>query len=340
MSFEGWRATVMAGLVASVLTGCGGGNYQGLAAPFVAPTTTPGTLATAPGTAVLSGTLTEFTSGSPLSGFVVTVGTLPNAANCLLSQSASANPCAVVASTIEIATTGATGTFNVPNLPVGTYMVTISNGTNAYATLHRTFAVAAGSNTLGTVKVALLSADEQALVADVNRQRASVSFPLSFANLTVDEYAEEQARAEVASIVAGTSVFGDATESAFGNNISAQPGDMYGWSSVSALSPLAGDYIGADNSWFGEKPLCTNGNWQTCAFSDATGHYVNLSNTDDVWIGFAESSTSFDYQSRGTNFGQEYAYAAFTPANQSGAEPASIRRTAAAVINPGTTPLK
>jgi hypothetical protein len=333
MGFEGWRAAVTAGLVASVVTGCGGGNYQGLAAPFVAPTTAPGALGIAPGTAVLSGTLAEFASGTPLSGFVVTVGTLPNAAGCLLSQSASANPCAVVASTIEIATTSATGTFSVPNLPVGTYMVTISNGTNAYATLHRTFAVAAGSNTLGTVKVAALSADEQALVADVNRQRAAVSVPLSFANLTVDEYAEEQARAEVASIVAGTSAFGDATESAFGNLISASPGDMYGWASVSALSPVAGDYVGADNSWFGEKPLCgAGGNWQTCAFSDATGHYINLSNTDDVWIGFAESSTSFNYQNAGT---QEYAYAAFTPADQSGAAPASIHRTAAGVLHAG-----
>jgi len=324
MGFEGWRAAIAAGLVGAVVTGCGGGNYQGLATPVMAPTTAPGT---APGSAVVSGTLEEFTSGNPLSGFLVTVGTLPNAANCLLSQTASANPCGVVASTIETATTGATGTFSVPNLPLGTYMITISNGTNAYATLHRTFAVTAGSNALGIVKIAQLSADEQALFADVNRQRATVSFPVSFANLTVDEYAEEQARAEVAAIVAGTSTFGDATETAFGNNISGEPGDMYGWSSVSALSPLPGDYLSADNSWFTEKSLCPNGgNWQTCPFSDSTGHYINLSNTDDVWIGFAESSTSFDYRSGGTDNGQEYAYAAFTPANQSGAEPAAIRR--------------
>jgi hypothetical protein len=325
MKFEGLQAALPAALLAAVLVGCNGG-YQGLAAPNASATTQ----ATLPGTAALTGIVDEFASGTPLAGFTVTVGTLPNAATCLLAQTATANPCGVVASTVATATTNATGAFTVSNLPYGTYMVTIGNGTSGYATLHRSVIIVAGTDSLGTVNVAQLSADEQALFVDVNHQRATVSVPGSFGNLTVDEYAEEQARAEVASIVAGTSTFGDATETAFGDNISAEPGDIYGWSSVSALSTARSDYLNVDQSaWFGEKTLCPGGNWQTCPFSDSTGHYINLSNTDDVWVGFAESSTSFNYQNAGTNY---YAYAAFTPANQTGSAPNSVYRAAATVL--------
>ena len=90
-------------------------------------------------------------------------------------------------------------------------MFTIGNGAT-YATLHRFLIVTAGPNDAGTLKVAALSADERAWLADLNMQRATVSAPLSFANLSIDEYAEEQARAEVASIIAGTNLYSDATE--------------------------------------------------------------------------------------------------------------------------------
>jgi hypothetical protein len=38
-----------------------------------------------------------------------------------------------------------------------------------------------------------------------------------------------------------------------------------------------------------EKANCPSGNWQTCTFASNTGHYINISNTDTVWVGVGES---------------------------------------------------
>jgi hypothetical protein len=184
-------------------------------------------------------------------------------------------------------------------------MLTIVKDTT-YATLHRTITATSSGLALGTVKIAALTTDEQAWLVDVNHQRATVSFPTSFANLSIDEYAEEQARAEVAAIVSGAQPYGDATEALFANNYAAEPGAMYGATGVAALITLPNLYIDADNGWMGEKANCTGGNWQTCPFAENTGHYINLSNTANVWIGVGESNESFNYAS----LGQAWAYAA------------------------------
>ncbi len=185
----------------------------------------------------------------------------------------------------------------------------IGNG-STYATLHRTITVAAGGLALGTVKIAALSADEQAWLADVNNQRATVSVPVSFSNLVVDEYAEEQARAEVAAIVSGTQPFGDPTENLYIGYYGASPGVV--WSDAggaAALVAAASSYLTADSAWMGEKSNCPNGNWQTCAYLENTGHYMNISSTGDVWVGLGESATSFNYLS----YGNEWAYVLILP---------------------------
>jgi hypothetical protein len=178
-----------------------------------------------------------------------------------------------------------------------------------YATLHRTFL--ANNTSLGVLKVAALSADEQAWVTDVNNQRATVSDPASYPNLVVDEYAEEQARAEVAGIVSGAEPYGDPTELYYGNIMLSEPGDMYGFRSVADLVGSEGAYLQADANWMSEKANCPNGVWQTCTFAEDTGHYINISATDDVWIGMAESSASYVNQT----YGNQWAYAMFMPAD-------------------------
>jgi hypothetical protein len=256
---------------------------------------------------VISGTVTDFAAATPLSGFTVTVGVAPSAGSCNAAQTNALNVCGTVASTVATATTAADGTFSA-TVPAGTYMLTIGKD-GTYATLHRTYTAAAGANALGSVKLTALSATLQAWLADVNSQRATVATPASFANLQVDEYAQEQAQKWSNDVAAGTTVYGDAAYGPYQSGYGASPGTMYGVAGVLAiLFPGAPPAFSAetlavaDTSWMSEKASSAgpggttvgcgaySGNWQTCPFSAYTGHYINISNTQDVWVGLGTSA--------------------------------------------------
>jgi hypothetical protein len=166
--------------LAALLAACGGGG--GGSNPGIVPTSQ--TASPTPTPQTVSGTLVDYSSSAPLAGFIVTVGTAPSVSSCLAAQTASSQPCGVPASPLQTVTTAADGTFSVTVPSAGNYMLQIAKDT-AHATLHRIVGV---------------SSDEQAWLTDVNSQRATVSVPTSFANLVVDEYAEEQTRADVASL--------------------------------------------------------------------------------------------------------------------------------------------
>ncbi len=312
-----------------VFAACGGGGGGGSSpggGPTVVPTAGPTTGATATPTAAalsVSGTAQEYTSGAALGGFTVTVGQVPNAATCLNGEATNSMPCGIPASPLPTVTTSATGAFSIAVPTAGTYMLTIGKDAT-YATLHRTITVVAGTPlALGTVKIAALSADEQAWVADVNTQRATVSTPVSFANLAVDEYAEEQARAVASAIASGAQPYGDSTGDIYGGLIASSPGALYGsFNGALDLVPTASAYLQADGIWMAEKNNCVGGNWQTCTFASNTGHYINISNTNDVWVGVGESTMSFS----DPPYGYEWVYALFFPSNGAGASPAQAVR--------------
>ena len=258
------------------------------AQPTPTPTATP---ATAPASLTVSGNLEEFASGTALAGFTVTVGSVPNATTCLNAESATAMPCGVPASPLPTVATSATGTFSIAVPAAGTYMLTIGKDAT-YATLHRTITVITGSSlALGTLKVAALSSDEQAWLIDVNHQRATVSIPISFANLAVDEYAEEQARQWANDVLSGETIYGDSGYAPYQSAYGSSAGSLY--SVAGALnentSGQVSAYTASDNAWMSEKSNCPNGNWQTCTFAGNTGHYINISNTQTVWIGLGEA---------------------------------------------------
>ena len=288
---------------------CGGGgggstNSGGSSLPTTVSTVTPTpaptptsmpTATSTPPTAPLnvSGTATEYVSGAALSGFTVTIGGVPNGSTCSSLQTATANPCGVPVVPQPTVTTSASGAFSVAVPAPGTYMLTVGKD-STYATLHRTLTVANASLALGTVKVAALSADEQAWLVDVNNQRATVSVPTSYANLSVDEYAEEQARQWALDAASGKTPYGDGGYSLYQVGYGAFAGSMYGAAGVldevlsSALPPV---FVVADMAWMGEKANCPSGNWQLCIFANNTGHYINISNTNTVWIGLGEIPT-------------------------------------------------
>jgi hypothetical protein len=321
----------LAFVAAAALAACGGGGSGSSGGGSgVIPTSQPTVAATptpTPTPVTVAGTVVEYASSAALGGFTVTIGSIPNSSTCLLSESNTVNACGVPASPTYTAVTTATGAFSVTIPTAGTYMLTIGSGPT-YATLHRSISVTSSGLSLGTLKVAALSTDEQAWLADINTQRTTVSYPVSFSNLSVDEYAEEQARAEVAAIVSGAAVYGDATEGVYGANYVASPGALN--TSVLGAADLVGSasgYLTADAQWMAEKANCPNGNWQTCNYAENTGHYMNLSSTSDVWIGLGESSASFS----DPPYGNEWAYVVILPGNNAGNAPASKSRFAAAL---------
>jgi hypothetical protein len=233
-------------------------------------------------------------------------------------------PCGVPASPLPTVTTSSTGAFSVAVPTTGTYMLTIAKDAT-YATLHRTVAAAAGATSVGTVKITALSTDEQAWLTDVNNQRATVSVPVSFANLIIDEYAEEQARQWATDVAAGKTAYGDAGYAPYQAAYAASAGAIYGAAGDLAEQPTASAYLSPDAQWFGEKSNCPSGNWQTCTFAGNTGHYINASNTQNVWIGLGESASSFAV----TGFPNQWAYNLMIVQNVSAPGPASKVRAVA-----------
>jgi len=245
--------------------------------------------------------MTDFTSGAPLAGLTVTVGPTPNASTCNASQTQALNVCGTVASTTASTTTNASGAFSL-NVPAGTYMLVVGPTNDSYATLHRTVTVAVGTATaLGPIKLTALSSAVQAWLADVNNQRATVSTPTSFANLQVDEFAQEQANQWASDVANGVTTYGDAQYQPYQSAYADEPGAMYGATGVLAVgqysmteSTEASDLIADDTGWMSEKTngcASYSGNWQTCPFGGTTGHYINISNTQNVWVGLGTTST-------------------------------------------------
>ena len=121
--------------------------------------------------------------------------------------------------------------------------------------------------------------------------------------------------------MSGAQPYGDATEGVYSAAFAQEAGSLYAAAGVSALIGLGGAFLQADSIWMAEKSKCSGGNWETCTFAGDTGHYINISNTQNVWIGMAESSVSYI----NPTYGSEWAYAMLIPANYQPSYPASTR---------------
>jgi Carboxypeptidase regulatory-like domain len=251
--------------------------------PTPVPTATPASVS-------FSGTVRDFASNAPLAGMTVSVGGVPAAASCFTGQSNTAQPCALPVSPVST-TTAADGSFSLSGLSSGTVLVTVGPADGSYATLHRTVALAAGANTL-TVKLTALSSSYRSWLADLNAQRMHVATPSSYGNLIVDEYAQEQAQKWADDVAAGTTAYGDAGYAAYQSAYASQPGALYAATGVLAVTGpgFPQGVITTDDGWMSEKANCPGGDWSACAFGPTTGHYINLSNKRDVFVGLGESA--------------------------------------------------
>jgi len=308
-------------LLAGLLSACGGGGSGGggsaLPPPSGGPTPTP------PPSFGVAGILTDADTGAALGGATVTLGALPNATTCNRAQTDTFNACGAPTAPVLITATNASGQFSLALAAGGTYMLAIA--APSYATFHRVVSASpAGrlATAIITAQITHLTADEIAWLADFNNRRATISLPHSFPNLAVDEYAERQARRWAADVAAGITQYGDAGWTSYANAYGASPGAMYIVGAIGDLvPPPQGQWSTADGAWFAEKANCPGGNWQTCQFASNTGHYIEASNTSDVWVGLGESLTSFNYPP----FGQQYAYGVMIIGNNAGPGPPSNR---------------
>lgn len=239
-----------------------------------------------PTTFSISGTVAEFTSGAPIAGATVTIGSLPSSSTC-----AGWTGCGSPLSPVATPTTDANGSFSANLASTGSYMLTIGKDANptsaqTYAILHRSISVSANLN-LGTLKIAKLSSDETAWIARLNSDRATIAIPATGA-VVVDEYAEEQARQWAIDVDAGTTPFTDAGFAPYQAAYGAKPGSIGSAGGALAVSDTWQD---AETAWFAEKANCPGGDWRTCTFASNTGHYINLAQDSVVWAGLGEDLT-------------------------------------------------
>ncbi len=286
-------------------------------APTNTPTASPAPTATPVPTASLTGSAKDRVSGAPLVGFTVTVGSVPDRTSCNTTQS-----CATPVAPLYTAVTAADGSFTVSGIKPGAVMVVVAKD-NTYAALHQVGTLAAGSNPALAVSLTALDSIRQSWLVDYNNQRATVSFPVSFANQVVDEYAQEQADQWAADVASGKTAYGDAGYGPYQAAYGASAGSMYGAAGVLTLSlaPSASRVAANDNVWMGEKANCPNGNWMTCTYTGNTGHYMNISNTNDAFIGLGYSNTQFTY-----NGNPSYGYDVMIVQNVAGPSPLSKMR--------------
>jgi len=226
----------------------------------------------------------------------------------MAAQTNTVNPCGAPVAPLLATTTAADGTYSITDAP-GTYMLTIGPSDTSYATLHRTVTLVTAAMPLARTTLTALDSTQQAWLVDFNNKRATVSFPTSFANLTVDEYAQEMANQFILDIADGVKTYGCGSEDSYAFTYQTLPGAMYDtaadgpigtysyyqnmyWEYPANAAGTAVDTIGADSGWFDyEKAICPNGDWSNCMADLHTAWpYMSGSSKRNIWIGLGYST--------------------------------------------------
>jgi hypothetical protein len=286
-----------------VFAGCGGGG--GSSPQPVAPTATPTPSYT------LTGSVVAYEDGvTPRAGFTVTFGTFPNYPTCNLAQTSAStvSPCAVPGSVIATTTTDSNGHFTLPGLAAPNGMLMIGKD-GTYATLHRgIYFTQSGITDLGKINIAALTVDEQAQLADYNQRRATISFPTSYPDQVVDEYAQELVRQWAQAVASGAIPFDDPSVTTTSGYIE-RPGALFQFTNnITSVGATAFGWLDANTGWFSEKAVCPGGDWLTCPFSKGTGHYIYVSRTDSAFIGISGSKPNSIPLSQSNGIPGVYAY--------------------------------
>jgi len=217
----------------------------------------------------VSGTVLELGTGVPIAGAIVTVGSLPDVNTCVGYEG-----CGHPVGTLHTAKSNSHGIFTIKGASIGEVFLQISK--SGFAVLHARIALHDTANQLGSKRIAALRPDEIQAIDLLNHYRTTVSKPRTLGNLVVDEYALEYIRKFEDEIQEGKLSYGDPVYSAPADgNFGFETGGIEAGSQNSPKGEMEG--------YFGEKQFCPNGNWKTCPYSETTGHYIQGSDSNDVW---------------------------------------------------------
>lgn len=299
---------------ALVLASCGGGGTSGGGTAPSAPTAGPTTGPTAvPG---VSGTAVDEVSGRPIAGAIVYVSGQ--------AVIAGATPPPAPATAWPSATTAADGSFDVTNVPASDWTVNFSYvgagypiygnaqwveifSPDGHAAFHALRSIApAGTTNLGSIAIALPSAGDRAWLEQINSDRTALGVPHVTTPLTFDSVTLQTARywagqmasgdflAHTCPAVPASCVEFWLYETQRGSPPSAQNISEQGSS---------GSWQAVEAAFMAETANCSGTNWQTCAYSEATGHYINIMQaTNWAGVGMTQTGTAPAAQYYAENF--------------------------------------
>jgi uncharacterized protein YkwD len=244
------------------------------------------------------------TAGAPIAGATVFVGP-----QILLGST----PPATVPAGYVSAVTDANGVFHLVNPPTGNETITIYAPAPHVAVIHEDLALASTSSPAGTFYMTVPSATESAWFAQENNDRAT----FGIAPTTFDESVIEAAR-YWATFMQNNRYFSHCIPAASCGETAATPASYgpqdvdpahrfyfeHGFSGASEGENIADNFSNwttVDAAFMNEQKACPNDQPANCAFTSATGHFLNIVSAQYAWTGFAinDGSTNF--------FDQEFA---------------------------------
>jgi uncharacterized protein YkwD len=273
----------------------GGGTVVDL--PYDGTSANPGFSALANGAAARP--------GAPIAGATVYVGP-----QILLGNT----PPSTVPTGYVSAVTDANGVFHLANPPTGNVTITIYAPAPHVTVIHQDLALATAASPAGTFYMTVPSATESAWLGQENQNRATFGVP----NTSLDESVIEAGR-YWASFMAANHYFAHCVpatncgDASVPNPASYGPQDVdpahrfyfeHGFSGASEGENIAdnfSDWQNANDAFMAEQKSCPNDEPANCAYTSATGHFLNIVNAQFAWTGFGIASSSANY------FDQEFA---------------------------------
>ena len=229
------------------------------------------------------GTIVDDVTGKPIAGAAVSIGS-------------------------ATATTAGDGSFDVANVVPSSWTVDFAYAgagypvfanaqwveiipTDGHAAFHALRSIAPnGATRLGTLMLALPTAGDNAWLAQINRDRAT-GVPPASAPLILDSITLQTARYWAQQMLLG---------GFFAHTCPAAPTTCVAFTLYETLngSPpssqniyqqnAGGTWQAAEAAFMAEAANCPGGNWQTCAYGETTGHYINIMAASN-WAGIASA---------------------------------------------------
>jgi hypothetical protein len=163
---------------------------------------------------------------------------------------------------------------------------------DGHVAYHGLWSVPQASIGLGTIALIVPTRHERAWLAILNRDRASVGVPSRKAPLVFDDIALLAAR-RWARYMARNGWYGHGCPSSgtYAPCISTWEWEVrnHGYPSAQNIVYRFGSWVEAQRAFMAGKLHCPGrGDWQTCAYSEETGHYINAM-AAGTWVGLAEA---------------------------------------------------